>query len=130
MRSFQAAALYGLPDRTWRVPALERMTRADFTRDPYYVFSIDPPGCTDVDDAIHVREMPGGGIEVGVHIADVAYFVSEGGALDKEARSRGTTAYLVDYRIDMLPGVLSEWVASLRGGQERLTLSMLTWLDD
>lgn len=79
------------------------------------MFSVDPPGCTDVDDALHVREMPGVGLEVGVHIADVSYFVPEGGALDREARYRGTTSYLVNKRIDMLPGALSEWAASLRG---------------
>lgn len=120
-----------VPDRhTWSIPTIERLTRVDFTRDPYYVMSIDPPGCTDVDDALHAFQLPTGGYQVGVHIADVAYFVQEGGAMDAEARSRGTTAYLVDRRINMLPEHVSEWIASLRGGEERLSMSMVTWLDE
>ena len=68
--------------------------------------SIDPPGCTDVDDALHVRRLPSpagavgqgsrGLVEVGVHIADVSYFVQPGSMLDGEARDRCTSVYLVD----------------------------------
>ena len=58
------------------------------------VCSIDPPGCRDVDDALHVFELPNGDYECGVHIADVTYFVREGTPLDEEARLRGTTIYL------------------------------------
>lgn len=70
---------------------------------------MDPPGCTDIDDALHAR--PKGthnGLktyDVGVHIADVTYFVRPNTALDKEASSRSTTVYLVDKRIDMVPGM-------------------------
>lgn len=74
--------------------------------------SVDPPGCTDIDDALHARPIPGitsDGLkkyEVGVHIADVTYFVRPNTALDKEAASRSTTVYLVGKRIDMVPGKL------------------------
>lgn len=68
------------------------------------VCSVDPPGCTDIDDALHCRELPNGNLEVGVHIADVSHFIRPGTALDREAALRGTTVYLVDKRIDMVPG--------------------------
>lgn len=68
---------------------------------------MDPPGCTDIDDALHTRILPNGRIEVGVHIADVSHFIKPGNALDKEAAIRATTVYLVDRRIDMVPELLS-----------------------
>jgi len=67
---------------------------------------VDPPGCTDIDDALHCRSLPNGNFDVGVHIADVSHFIRPGTALDKEAASRATTVYLVDKRIDMVPGKL------------------------
>lgn len=70
------------------------------------VCSVDPPGCTDIDDALHCRTLDNGHLEVGVHIADVTHFIRPGTALDREAASRATTVYLVDKRIDMVPG---EW---------------------
>lgn len=60
------------------------------------ICSVDPPGCTDIDDALHARHLPNGNIEVGVHIADVSHFIRPGTAIDKEAADRGTTVYLVD----------------------------------
>jgi len=87
------------------------------------VCSIDPPGCTDIDDALHVRELPNGNFEVGVHIADVTYFVKPGMPMDDEAASRGTTVYLVDKRIDMLPSLLGTNLCSLRSNVERLAFS-------
>lgn len=76
---------------------------------------MDPPGCTDIDDALHARPVEGttpDGLKkynVGVHIADVTYFVRPNTALDKEAASRSTTVYLVDKRIDMVPGRALNW---------------------
>lgn len=93
------------------------------------VCSIDPPGCTDIDDALHARFVEGGLIEVGVHIADVTHFVQPNGAIDKEASSRATTVYLVDRRIDMLPGLLGSNLCSLQGGKERLTFSVIWKMD-
>jgi exosome complex exonuclease DIS3/RRP44 len=87
------------------------------------VCSIDPPGCTDIDDALHSRPLPNGNIEVGVHIADVSYFVKSGNSMDMEAQRRGTTVYLVDKRIDMLPSLLGTNLCSLRSNVERLSFS-------
>lgn len=69
------------------------------------ICSVDPPGCTDIDDALHCRILPNGNYEVGVHIADVSHFIRPGNALDKEAANRATTVYLIAKRIDMVPGM-------------------------
>lgn len=66
------------------------------------ICSVDPPGCTDIDDALHCRPLENGNLEVGVHIADVSHFIRPGTALDIEAASRATTVYLVNKRIDMV----------------------------
>ncbi|KAI9020043.1 hypothetical protein CLU79DRAFT_756874 [Phycomyces nitens] len=89
------------------------------------ICSIDPPGCTDIDDALHVRALDNGNYEIGVHIADVTYFVKNGQAMDEEAASRGTSVYLVDKRIDMLPGLLGTNLCSLRSNVERLAFSCI-----
>ncbi|KAI9489424.1 mitotic control protein dis3 [Zychaea mexicana] len=89
------------------------------------VCSIDPPGCTDIDDALHVRSLENGNYEVGVHIADVTYFVKPGQTMDEEAANRGTTVYLVDKRIDMLPALLGTNLCSLRSNVERLAFSCI-----
>lgn len=90
---------------------------------------MDPPGCTDIDDALHSRLLPDGNIEVGVHIADVSHFIRPANAMDKEAASRATTVYLVDKRIDMVPGLLSSDLCSLRGNVERFAFSCIWELD-
>lgn len=89
------------------------------------VCSIDPPGCTDIDDALHVRPLPNGNFEVGVHIADVTYFVKYGMPMDTEAAARGTSVYLVDKRIDMLPSLLGTNLCSLRSNVDRLAFSCI-----
>ncbi|KAI8616572.1 hypothetical protein BC830DRAFT_1063292 [Chytriomyces sp. MP71] len=89
------------------------------------VCSIDPPGCTDIDDALHAKMLPNGNYEVGVHIADVSHFVKSGNAMDLEAATRGTTVYLVDRRIDMLPSLLGTNLCSLRSDVERLAFSCI-----
>lgn len=93
------------------------------------ICSVDPPGCTDIDDALHARELGNGLYEMGVHIADVSHFVKPGSALDLEAASRGTTVYLADQRIDMIPGALSSNLCSLVEGKERLTFSVIWTID-
>jgi DIS3-like exonuclease 2 len=87
------------------------------------IFSIDPPTARDLDDALSIEPLPGGDEEggnaawrVGVHIADVAHFVPPGSALDDEARARGTSVYLVDRVIPMLPRLLCEQLCSLNPG--------------
>lgn len=91
---------------------------------------MDPPGCTDIDDALHARTLPSGKIEVGVHIADVSHFIRPNNAMDKEAASRATTVYLVDKRIDMVPELLSSNLCSLRGNVERFAFSCIWELDE
>ncbi|KAM0747130.1 mitotic control protein dis3 [Meredithblackwellia eburnea MCA 4105] len=94
------------------------------------VCSIDPPGCQDIDDALHAKRLPNGNIEAGVHIADVSHFVHPDNPMDAEAASRGTTVYLVDKRIDMLPSLLGTNLCSLRPYVERLAFSVIWELDN
>ncbi|KAK0729349.1 hypothetical protein B0T21DRAFT_370880 [Apiosordaria backusii] len=89
------------------------------------ICSIDPIGCQDIDDALHSRPLPNGNFEVGVHIADVSHFVKPGNAMDAEASIRGTTVYLVDKRIDMLPMLLGTDLCSLKPYVERYAFSVI-----
>lgn len=93
------------------------------------ICSIDPPGCVDIDDALHAKKLPNGNWEVGVHIADVTHFVKPGTALDAEGASRGTSVYLVDKRIDMLPMLLGTDLCSLKPYVDRFAFSVLWELD-
>ncbi|ODQ78699.1 hypothetical protein BABINDRAFT_64373 [Babjeviella inositovora NRRL Y-12698] len=93
------------------------------------VCSIDPPNCQDIDDALHAQLLPNGNYEVGVHIADVTHFVKAGTALDAEGASRGTSVYLVDKRIDMLPMLLGTDLCSLNPYVERFAFSVIWELD-
>lgn len=94
------------------------------------ICSVDPPGCTDIDDALHCRALDSGNFEVGVHIADVSHFIRPGNALDREAASRATSVYLVDKRIDMVPELLSSNLCSLRGDEERFAFSCIWEIDE
>ncbi|KAG0346829.1 DIS3 mitotic control [Podila minutissima] len=114
------------PEKPWRPEPAELTKRRDLRK--HTVFSIDPPNCQDIDDAISIREI-GGQIEFGVHIADVSYFVKENSLTDLEARARGTTVYLSDRRFDMLPKVLSEQICSLRHHVDRYAMSVMWTLD-
>merc|ERR1712226_361236 len=89
----------------------------------------DPPGCTDIDDALHCRPIGNGLYEVGVHIADVSHFIRPGTAIDEEAKNRCTSVYLSDRRIDMVPTLLSSNPCSLREGVERFAFSVIWQLD-
>lgn len=93
------------------------------------VFTIDPSDAKDHDDALSLRGVGDGLWEVGIHIADVAHFVQEGTALDLEALKRGTSVYLVDQVVPMLPHALSSDLCSLRAGVDRLALSLFATLD-
>ena len=99
----------------------EIASREDF-RDVLTI-TIDPPDAKDFDDAISLKELSDGNVEVGIHIADVSHFVRKGGAIDQEALRRGTSVYLVDRTIPMLPPQLSEDLCSLRPDEDRLTFS-------
>lgn len=94
------------------------------------VCSIDPPGCVDIDDALHAAILPNGNYEVGVHIADVTHFVKPNTALDQEGASRGTSVYLVDKRIDMLPMLLGTNLCSLVPYVDRFAFSVIWELDE
>jgi len=91
--------------------------------------TIDPFDAKDFDDALSVRKLENGLIEVGVHIADVSFFVKGGNALDKEAVERATSVYLVDRTIPMLPHILSTDLCSLNPDQDRLAVSAVFTLD-
>ena len=89
------------------------------------VLSIDPPGCKDIDDALHCTVLPNGNYQVGVHIADVTHYVKAGTAIDLEAANRSTSTYLVNKRLDMLPGLLTTDLCSLKGNVDRFAFSVL-----
>ncbi|KAF1744980.1 hypothetical protein MXB_495 [Myxobolus squamalis] len=117
----------------WNVDMILKDEPARIDLRHLHVCSIDPPGCTDIDDAVHCRLIETNlGFEVyeiGVHIADVTHYVISGTPLDREAYRRGTTVYLVDRRIDMLPELLSSNLCSLRPNEDRLAFSVLCYLD-
>ncbi|XP_056008572.1 exosome complex exonuclease RRP44-like isoform X2 [Ostrea edulis] len=120
---FSEAVLNCLPKLPWEITKEDMERRVDF-RD-INICSVDPPGCTDIDDALHCRDLPNGNLEVGVHIADVSHFIRPGTAIDKEAERRGTTVYLTDKRIDMVPELLSSNLCSLRSNVERFAFSVV-----
>ena len=93
-------------------------------------FTIDPPDAEDFDDALSVQPLEDGTLRVGVHIADVSHYVEEGGVLDEEARERGTSVYLVDRVVPMLPEELSGDLCSLRPSEDRLAFSVLFRMDE
>lgn len=93
------------------------------------IVTIDPDTARDFDDAISITPLGGGKVELGVHIADVAHFVREGGALDKCARERANSVYFPNHVIPMLPEALSNGLCSLQEGQPRLTRSAFVTYD-
>ncbi|KAL1964668.1 hypothetical protein VTN77DRAFT_6694 [Rasamsonia byssochlamydoides] len=128
-KPFPKAVLDCLPPEghDWRVPASKDDPGWKGRRDlrDLLICSIDPPGCQDIDDALHARPLPNGNFEVGVHIADVSHFVKPNTAMDTEASMRGTTVYLVDKRIDMLPMLLGTDLCSLKPYVERYAFSTI-----
>ncbi|MFA6111337.1 MAG: ribonuclease R [Candidatus Latescibacterota bacterium] len=93
-------------------------------------FTVDPETARDYDDAVSLEPGTAGGWQVGVHIADVSHFVRPDTELDREARRRGTSVYLLDRVLHMLPEPLAGGLCTLKPGEDRLTLSVLIDLDD
>lgn len=97
--------------------------RKDFRKT--LTFTIDPADAKDFDDALSFRRLENGNFEVGIHIADVSWYVRPGSDIDKEARERGTSVYLVDRTVPMLPEKLCNKLCSLRQDEDKLTFSVV-----
>ena len=102
--------------------------REDFRK--VTTFTIDPRDAKDFDDALSIRPIKKGLWEVGVHIADVSYYVQEGGIIDREAFKRATSVYLVDRTVPMLPEKLCNNLCSLRQDEDKLTYSVILEMTD
>ena len=132
-------AQYGLPYKypkrveeaadkiTGEITAQDYAEREDF-RD-VTTFTIDPKDAKDFDDALSIKQFGDNLWEVGVHIADVSHYVTEGSIIDKEAQKRATSVYLVDRTIPMLPERLCNFICSLRPDEEKLTYSAVFDID-
>lgn len=107
----------------WTIPPEEIRKRRDLRKE--CIFTIDPATARDLDDALSCKQLPDGNFEVGVHIADVSYFVDQGNALDAIASQRATSVYLVQKVIPMLPRLLCEELCSLNPLADRLTFSVI-----
>ena len=110
-----------------KITAKEIKKRKDFRE--ITTFTIDPDDAKDFDDALSLRTLENGNVEVGVHIADVTHYVEPKSALEEEAVDRATSVYLVDITIPMLPERLSNGLCSLRPQEEKLTFSAVFELD-
>ncbi len=110
------------------IPEKEIARRKDFRK--VTTFTIDPADAKDFDDALSVKKLGDGKYEVGVHIADVTHYVKPDTLLDGEAQQRGTSIYLVDRTIPMLPEKLSNLVCSLRPNEDKLTYSVVFTIND
>ncbi|OQA16645.1 MAG: Ribonuclease R [Firmicutes bacterium ADurb.Bin356] len=125
--AFSKAAQKGAKLTAQQVQNDERVTRENLLEK--LVFTIDGPDAKDFDDALSLERLENGNLYLGVHIADVAHYVKEGGGLDKDALLRGTSVYLADRVIPMLPEELSNGICSLNPGEDRLALSCFMEID-
>ena len=119
---FSAKVLACLPPADYKIND-DDSYRKDLRHLP--VLSIDPPGCQDIDDALHCIVLPNGNWQIGVHIADVTHYVQANSPLDMEAANRSTSTYLVARRLDMLPKLLTTDLCSLKGNVDRFAFSVL-----
>lgn len=102
-------------------------SRRDFRKE--VTFTIDPNGSEELDDALHVKELVDGRVEIGIHVADAAHFIKANSLVDREAKKRGTGVYLMNRAVDMLPPRLSSEICSLSPGEERFTVSVVFKVD-
>ena len=108
---------------SFEITKSEIAKRRDMRND--LTFTIDPKDAKDFDDALSFKKLENGNYEVGIHIADVSYYLQEGTILDDEAYQRATSVYLVDRVVPMLPEVLSNFACSLRPNEEKYTFSAI-----
>lgn len=125
---FPPAVLKAAEKIPLEIPEAEIGRRRDFRS--AVTFTIDPKDAKDFDDALSVTKLKEGVYEVGVHIADVSYYVKENSVLDKEAYGRATSVYLVDRTIPMLPERLCNGVCSLRPDEDKLCFSAVFKMDE
>ena len=111
-----------------KIPEEEYAKREDFRDVP--TITIDPADAKDFDDALSLRKLSNNRWEVGVHIADVTYYVKPGDPIDREAEKRATSIYLVDRTVPMLPEKLSNYLCSLRPHEEKLCHSVIFEMND
>jgi DIS3-like exonuclease 2 len=119
---FSPELLSSLPHIPWEVPPEEYRSRRDLRN--LCIFTIDPSNATDLDDALSIEKLSNGSFRVGVHIADVSYFVLPDTALDIEAQIRSASVYMFQRKVPMLPPLLSENLGSLSPGVDRLAFSI------
>ncbi|KAK4687107.1 protein SSD1, partial [Tremellales sp. Uapishka_1] len=125
---FQELTLKCLPPLPWSIPEREYEIRNDLSKER--IFTIDPASAKDLDDALSFKKNEDGTFTVGVHIADVSYFVKTNTSMDRDARKRATSVYLVQRAVPMLPPQLCEELCSLVPGVERLAFSATFQLDE
>jgi ribonuclease R len=126
-QEFPSAAIKEAEGFPAKIPDKEIAKRKDFRKT--LTFTIDPEDSKDFDDSLSFKKLDNGNFEVGIHIADVTYYVAVGSTLDEEAFSRGTSVYMVDRVIPMLPERLSNELCSLRPDEDSLTFAVVVEID-
>ncbi|KAF3480178.1 uncharacterized protein GIQ15_05525 [Arthroderma uncinatum] len=127
---FPASVLDKLGFENWSIDqedAEALQSRRDFRSEN--TFTIDPNGTKELDDAIHIKSVDGGKVEIGIHVADVSHFIKPNTPIDREAKKRGSGVYLINRVVSMLPSRLSNEILALLPGEQRLTMSVVFKVD-